>query len=218
MLKKIILFPFGGNAREAAVIIQQMNTVHKEWGILGFLDDDKRMSGEEYLGIKVLGGKEVLSQYPDARILAVPGNPSQYLKRKEIIDGLAVEKSRFTQVIHPSAIVSPDSKVGTNSLIMANVVVTSHVTIGDHCIILPNTTISHDSVVGHYCCIGSNVSISGGVQIGENSYIGSGSKIREQIQIGTNTLVGLGSNVIRAVGDGTIIAGNPAKPLREKQK
>lgn len=218
MLKKIILFPFGGNAREAAVIIQQMNAAHKEWEILGFLDDDKKVWGKDYLGIKVLGGKKVLNQYPDARILAVPGNPSQHLQRKEIIDGLAVEESRFTQVIHPSVIVSPDSKVGYNNLIMANVVVTSQVTIGDHCIILPNTTISHDSVVGNYCCIGSNVSISGGVQIGENSYIGSGSKIREQIQIGANTLVGLGSNVVDDVENKAIVVGNPAKPLNREKK
>ena len=216
MLKKIILFPFGGNAREAAVIIKQMNDAHKEWEILGFLDDDKRAWGKDYLGIKVLGGKEVLNQHPDARILAVPGNPAQYLQRKGIIDGLAVEESRFTQAIHPSAIISSDSKVGINSLIMANVVVTSHVTIGDHCIILPNTTVSHDSVVGNCCCIDSNVSISGGVRIGENSYIGSGSRIREQIQIDANTLVGLGSNVVSNIGKEIIVVGNPAKLLNRE--
>jgi len=218
MLKKIILFPFGGNAREAAVIIKQMNDARKEWEILGFLDDDKKVWGKDYLGIKVLGGKEVLSQYPDAWILAVPGNAAQHLQRKGIIDGLAVEASRFTQVIHPSAIVSPDSKIGTNSLIMANVVITSQVTIGDHCIILPNTTVSHDSVVGDYCCIGSNVSIAGGVQIGESSYIGSGSKIREKTQIGANTLVGLGSNVVSNIGKEVTVVGNPAKPLNREKK
>jgi len=216
MSKKLILFPFGGNSREALTVIENINNIKKEWDVIGFIDDNASLKGKEYSGIKVLGGKEVLAQHSDSYILAVPGSPKSYLKRKEAIDSLNVEKERFVQIVHPSVSMSADSKIGYNVLIMANVVLTSSVNIGNHCVILPNTTISHDAVVNDYCCIGSNVSISGSVNLGVNCYIGSGSKVKDGIAVGDRSLVGLGSNVTRNIDKDKVVAGNPAKELEKK--
>ena len=76
MPKKLILFPFGGNAREALVIIQAVNEIKKTWEVLGFLDDNASLWGREYCGVKVLGNKKLLKKFSDASVLVVPGNPS----------------------------------------------------------------------------------------------------------------------------------------------
>lgn len=215
MPKKILIFPFGGNARESIISILAINKIKREWDIVGFIDDNPSTWGKICCGIKVIGGKDKLNKFPNARILAIPGNPNNYLKRKRIIEGLRVDDSHFVSIAHPSAIISQDAKIGKNVLIMANVFISCGVKIGDHCVILPNTVISHEAVVGDYCCIGSNVSISGNVRIGQECYIGSGAKIRENIHIGKKTLIGIGSTVISDIKENMVAAGTPCRPIRK---
>lgn len=213
--KKLILFPFGGNAREALDTISSINNINHEWDVLGFIDDDLRTKGSEYLGVKVLGNREVLKEFPDAYILAVVGNPKGYLNRQKIIDGLNIEESRFAKIIHPTAQISNGAQIGYNTLLMAYTVVSCGVTVGNHCIVLPFSVISHDSIIEDYCCIGSNVSISGFVKIKKNCYIGSGASIRDYITIDEKALVGIGSNVVKNIEGKSCVVGNPAKEIRK---
>ncbi len=214
MSKPLIIFPFGGNAREALAIILANDGLKREWDVLGFIDDNKSTWKKEIGGIKVFGGKDILKKYPTVSVLAVPGNPDNYKEREKIIAGLKIKESRFATVIHPSVIVPTNAKIGYNSLVMPYVVLGSNVTIGNHCVILPNTTIGHDSTIDDYSCVGSNVSIAGSVTIKDHCYIGSGSNLRDGITMGAKSLVGLGSNVITNVKKEVVVAGNPAKLLK----
>lgn len=215
MPRKLLLFPFGGNAREALLSVLASNEQKRGWDVVGFLDDDPAKLGLYCCGIKVLGGKNILRDFPDALLLAVPGSPTSYSGRAGVIKNLGVQESRFATIINPSATIAPDARIGFNTVIMPNVVVSCAVSIGNHCVILPNTVVSHDSVVGDYCCLGSNISVSGSVSIGSNCYIGSGTKIREDVSIGAGSLIGLGSNVLSDIPPGVIALGNPAKVIRE---
>ncbi|MBT6046038.1 MAG: acetyltransferase [Candidatus Scalindua sp.] len=215
MPEKLIIFPFGGNARESLITISAINKIGVEWEIVGFIDDDSSSWGKECCGVKVLGGKEVLKNVEEASILAIPGNPDNYLKRKDIIKRLDIDNSRFATIIHPSVSVSNDSSIGYNTIIMPNVIISCGVKIGKHCIILPNSVVAHDSIIGDYCCIGSNVTISGNVTIGTRCYIGSGTSIRDSIKIDGKTLVGIGSNVVSDITESVVVAGNPAKIVRK---
>lgn len=215
MLKKLILFPFGGNSREAHLSVLAVNKIRKKWHVLGFIDDDPSLCGRGSCGAKVLGGKEILNKYPEAQVLAVPGNPDNYLKRCHIIENLDIDPGRFVTIIHPGADISPDAKIGHNTIVMANVVISPGVSVGNHCVILPNTVISHESAIGDYSLLGSNVSISGSVKIGHTCYVGSGSRLKDGISIGEKSLIGLGSNVISDIGKGLVSAGNPARIIRK---
>lgn len=215
MLKDLLIFPFGGNAREALLSIFAINALKKEWRILGFIDDDKSNWGKDCCGIKVLGGKEMLKKFPGAKILAVPGSPDNFLKRKEIINSLKLEAGRFAAIIDPSAVLAPDAKIGSNTLLMSNVFISCGAAIGDNCVILPNTVVSHESVIGDYCCVGSNVSISGNVVIAPMCYIGSGVSVKERVSIGRRTLIGLGATVISDIEEGVVAVGCPAHVIRK---
>jgi len=215
MPKQLLLFPFGGNAREALLAIAAINAKGKIWDVLGFLDDDPALHDKEQSGVRVLGSRDVMEEFPDASVLAVCGSPENFLNRQNVMDFFSIDKRRFARIIHPSAVIAEDAKIGHNVLIMPNVVVSCGVSIGNHCIVLPNTTISHDSFISDYCCVGSNVVVSGHVSIGPLSYVGSGARIRENIIIGPRSLVGLGANVIADVATGSIVAGNPAKRIKK---
>jgi len=202
----LLIFPCNGNAIEA---LDCLGTGHR---FIGFIDDAPEKQGMEKHGHRILA-RTALNDSPDARLLAVPGSPTSYQSRKQIIGGLGVPANRFTSVIHPSARISPSATVGYNVLIMAGVVVTSNAVISNHVCILPNTVIHHDVVIGEWTLIGSNVTIAGGTIVGDNCYIGSGSSIMNGLQIGSGALVGLGSNVIRNVQANAKVVGNPARDL-----
>jgi sugar O-acyltransferase (sialic acid O-acetyltransferase NeuD family) len=158
--------------------------------------------------------RSALADLADARVLAVPGGPTSYRSRKQVIEGLQILPERFARVIHPAACVSARASLGYNLLVMAGVVITSNAVIGNHVCLLPNTVVHHDAVIGDWSLIGSNVTVAGGVTIGQNCYLGSGTSIMHGVRIGAGALVGIGSNVIRDVAAEACVAGNPAKPLQ----
>lgn len=52
------------------------------------------------------------------------------------------------------------------------------------------------------------------VSIGSDVFIGAGATILPGVTVGNRCVVGAGSVVTKSVPDGTVVAGNPARPLR----
>ncbi|WP_018479255.1 DapH/DapD/GlmU-related protein [Pontibacter roseus] len=202
--KKLIIFPFNGNGVEALDCIS-----FDEYELIGFVDDDACKQSKQY----DIYTRDILHQYRELHVLAVPGSPASFRKRKEIISSLGIDRSRYITAIHPRASIGRDVQVGKNCLIMAGVVLTSNAQVKDHVCILPNSVIHHDSVVGEYTLVGSNVVIAGGTTVGESCYIGSGTNIINGISIGDASLIGLGSNILKSVLGNAKMVGNPARDL-----
>lgn len=213
-MKKLILYPFNGAAREALGVVEAINRVEPVWDVIGFADDDPNRTGEALGTCPVLGTREVLAQYPEAGVLAVPGRPDDFWRRTKLIASLGVAPERFVSLVHPSVSVGPGCVLGPNTVLMAGVVLTASVTVGADVAVLPNTVLSHDVNVGAGSLVGAGVVVAGGVQIGERCYIGSGARILQDVIIGEETLVGLGSTILHSVPPRTVVAGNPARMLR----
>jgi sugar O-acyltransferase (sialic acid O-acetyltransferase NeuD family) len=204
--RPLLIFPCNGNGIEA------LDCLGSEFYPLGFIDDAPEKVNSERFGIPIFG-REALERFPNAEVLAVPASPTSFREWEQIVASLGLPVSRFAQIVHPLARVSPLATIGVNVLIAAGVTITSNAVIGDNVCILPNTVVHHDSVIGDWSTIGSNVTIAGYVTIGYNCYIGSGTNVKNGIKIGDRALVGLGSNVIRDVSPSITVAGNPARPL-----
>jgi sugar O-acyltransferase (sialic acid O-acetyltransferase NeuD family) len=207
--QELLIFPYNGNGLEALACIGE------EFSFIGFVDDTPEKIGVNQFGYQVFD-RSVLVQRPEAKVLAVPGSPSSYKKRHEIIEGLGLKQERFAKVIHPKASISPLASIGVNVLIMAGVVITSNAVIGSHTCILPNTVIHHDVKIGDWSLVGSNVTIAGSTVIEENCYVGSGSRLINNIVVGARALIGLGSNVIHHISADSTVVGNPARKILKK--
>jgi len=201
--ESLLLFPYNGNAREA------LDCLDDSYSVLGFIDDLSEKQGNDNNGRKIFS-RSALNRFPKAKLLAVPGSPNTFLKRRKIIESLDISNNRFATVIHPSAKIASTARVGFNTLIMAGVVISSNVIIGNHVCILPNTVIHHDSIIEDWVLIGSGVIAAGCVKVKKNCYIGSGTTIINNIEIGARSLIGLGSNVIKTIPGGVTVFGNPA--------
>ncbi|TAE18430.1 MAG: acetyltransferase [Bacteroidetes bacterium] len=203
MKKKLIIFPFNGNGLEA------FDCLTDEFDFIGYADDTPEKQ-KKYEHFEVFS-REIITQYPEAKILAVLGSPANHRYRHEIIGSLQIPESRFATIVHPKASVAKLAKIGYNTLVMAGVVITSNATIGNHICILPNTVIHHDVTIGDYSLLGSNITLAGSVQIGENCYVGSGTSIIQNTTIGKFSLIGMGSNVLKNVPENSKVVGNPAR-------
>jgi len=206
-MKKLIIFPYNGNGLEA------IDCIGDQYELIGFADDTKEKQGLNQLGFEVFS-RDIITKYPEAFVLAVPGSPTSYMIRNQIIDNLQIPEERFAKVIHPNANVSKMSKIGYNTLLMAGVVVTSNSKIGNHVCVLPNSVVHHDSNIGDYTLIGSNVTIAGNTSVGSFCYVGSGSRIINGISVGNETLIGMGSNVIKSLPSKIKAVGNPARIIK----
>lgn len=203
----LLIFPCNGNGIEA------LDCLGDRYRFIGFVDDTTEKQRSRPHGYEVFN-RAAFRRFADAKVLAVPGSPTSFRARAEVVSGLKLNESRFAQVIHPHACVSPLARIGHNVLIMAGVVITSTCEIGNHICVLPNTVIHHDSIIGDWSLIGSNVTLAGSVKVGANCYIGSGSSVMNDLEIGPGAMLGLGSNVIDDVEPLATVAGNPARRIR----
>ena len=89
------------------------------------------------------------------------------------------------------------------------------VTIGDGCAIGRNVMIMDFDAHEITYKDGSKNRITASIEIGKHVWIGAGATILKGVSIGDNAVVGAGSVVTRDVPANTIVAGNPARVIRD---
>lgn len=86
----------------------------------------------------------------------------------------------------------------------------------DGCKIDDHVHIAHNVDVGDDAFIIACAEVSGGVKIGQRAWIAPNASVLNQLTIGADAVVGLGAVVVKLVPDGSVVAGNPAKPFNRK--
>lgn len=76
--------------------------------------------------------------------------------------------------------------------------------------------IGHNVIIGKHCVIIAGVMFGGSSEIGDYSYIGMNTTIKQRVKIGKHVIIGAGSVVINDVPAYDIVAGNPAKSIKNK--
>jgi UDP-3-O-[3-hydroxymyristoyl] glucosamine N-acyltransferase LpxD len=77
--------------------------------------------------------------------------------------------------------------------------------------------IAHGAKIGPHCVITAGVVFSGTVTLGAYTWIGPNASLRQGIVLGENVLVGIGAVVTKSFPDNVIVAGVPAKVMREQE-
>ncbi|HEX9976736.1 MAG TPA: NeuD/PglB/VioB family sugar acetyltransferase [Dehalococcoidales bacterium] len=122
----------------------------------------------------------------------------------------------FINIIHPSAIVSPNASLGQGILILPGVILGPGVSVGNHVILNTAVTIDHDSVIQDNVVFGPAVHLAGGVLVKSGTSIGVGASSAPGVTIGSNCLIGAGSVIIENIPDSVVAAGVPARVLRPR--
>lgn len=89
--------------------------------------------------------------------------------------------------------------------------------IEDHVQIDNLVNIAHNGFVGAGSMIMPCVMMAGSARVGKRSYIGCNASITNGVSLGDDCQVGLGAVVVRSFGDNLVLAGNPARVLRNRR-
>lgn len=92
------------------------------------------------------------------------------------------------------------------------------ITIGDNCAIARNVLIMDFDAHRITYTDGTTNRVTAPITIGNSVWIGAGATILKGVTIGDNAIIGAGSVVTKDVKANTIVAGNPARVIREHRQ
>lgn len=203
----VIVIGAGGHAK-VLIDILKLKSVE----ILGIVLPKSNTLNDKFYGYPIIGDDEVVLEYlsQDIKLVNALGSVRSTDKRKAIFERFKRQGYNFTSVIHPSAIISSDSKLSEGIQVMAGVIIQAGCTIGENTILNTKASIDHDCLVGQHVHVAPGVTISGNVSIGECTHIGTGATIIQGIRIGANVTVAAGGVVVKNISDGLMVKGVPA--------
>ena len=210
-MNKLIVIGGGGFAKEVVWLAQDCG-----YQVVGILDDNTDMHGQEAMGIEVLGSVDTWTAYQDCQFILAIGSPRirhlVYQKMLNASQGAATPK--FATLVHPNVIKSDSVSIGEGSIICAGCVLTVEIAIGRHTILNLSDTIGHESFLGDFVTLAPMVAISGNVTLSDYSEVGTGAAIRQGLTIAKGGMLGMGGVQTKDIPENAIFAGNPAKPLK----
>ncbi len=203
MKPKLLIIGAGGHG----LVVADAALKQELWSEIAFLDDE--VKGELISGYKVVGetadASGLLDQYQDL-FVAIGNNKI----RLRLINQCIIEGFNVPIIVHPSAVVSAQTEIGSGSFLAANSVLGVAARLGKGCIINTGATVDHENLLSDGVHISPGVHLGGGVRVGSCSWIGIGASVREQISIGNNVIVGAGAAVVGDVEDNQQMLGVPA--------
>lgn len=218
MEHEVVVIGGGGFARETLDVINAENgsfesrTGRPRWVVRGVVDD--RLSAEngdrlERLGVTHLGGLDELEE-ADWRGWYVVGIGSTSVRRR-VADRLDEAGFRAATVVHPSATMGADVRIGEGAVICAGVRLTTNIECGRHVHLNLNTTVGHDTKLGDFVSANPLAAISGDCTIGSGVLIGVGAVVLNGLDVGEGATVGGSACVVRNVDPGVVVKGVPAR-------
>ena len=213
MNRPVIVIGAGGHA---SVLIASLKVLRRE--LIGITEADTNKISGSISGIPIIGNDETIMQYkPDSIELVIGiGSVSSTQKRKDIYEKFKNNGYSFSSVIHPTATVMDDVRLGEAVQIMAGAVVQTGCAIGDNVIINTGALIDHDCIICNHTHVSPGAVLSGDVQIGEMAHIGTSATIIQGIKIGEGSTIGAGAVVIKDIPANVMVAGVPARLIERR--
>ncbi|SIO02569.1 2,3,4,5-tetrahydropyridine-2,6-dicarboxylate N-acetyltransferase [Carnobacterium alterfunditum] len=172
----------------------EVGTIFGEWSVIEpFLEENK-----EWIEDKVIEN--------DRRNSAIP----------------LVDMKKFKARIEPGAFIRDQVEIGDSAVIMMGAVINIGAIIGEKTMIDMGAVLGGRAIVGKNCHIGAGTVLAGVVEpasaqpviVEDNVLIGANAVVLEGVRIGEGAIVAAGAIVIQDVEPYTVVAGTPAKKIK----
>lgn len=207
-MKELLIAGAGALGQEVAWLVEEINEHHKEWNILGYLDDHAERESV-ILGYPVLGRLSDAPRYKDAHFVVAFGDAQL---RKEVALALSAHAVKWANLYSPTTRIHRSNRIGKGVVIGRYSDITVNCDIGDFVYVNIHCVLGHEVRVGDFSIISPNVTINGGATIGSACQIGANAFVRE-VRVGDNAIVGASSCVVKDVDADCVVGGVPARVL-----
>lgn len=208
-MKNLIIIAAGGMGRTMYDLVRESVGYEEDFVIKGFIDDNQNAL-DGFIGYPPIIG--TISDYqPDENDVFVCSIGGQ--ARKMCMESIIERGGRFQTIIHKTARIGTNVKIGKGNVIAAYTSLGSEASVGNYNLIQSYTVIGHDVKIGDWNRIDTHVTCVGGTEIRNGADIYTSAVLNHGVVVEDNAHVGALSFVIRRVKEGTTVMGNPAKKL-----
>lgn len=128
--------------------------------------------------------------------------------------------------IEPGAIIRDQVEIGDQAVIMMGAIINIGAVIGEGSMIDMGAVLGGRAMVGRNCHIGAGAVLAGVIEpasatpviIEDNVLVGANAVIIEGVRVGEGAVVAAGAVVIEDVPPHTVVAGTPARVIKEKDE
>jgi acetyltransferase EpsM len=203
----------GGDGSVVAEALLHSKAAGRHVELIGFLNDEYK-PGLQIYGFPVLGRLDDWHQLNDdirfAWALQRVGRMPERVRRNR---ELAIPDHRWTSVRHPNSVTASKAEVGIGSFIASFATVQPMARIGRFASLRAGASVGHHAVVEDHAYVGPNATLCGYALLGEGATLGANAVILERMVVGAYAVVGIGAAVTKNISAGTIVMGNPARPV-----
>lgn len=176
--------------------------------ILGFVDDNAAIIGQQVFGLPVLGRVDQWADFgPDGLIAGVGDNGI----RRVIVERAGPSAPRWVTALHPASVIAASVGMGAGAVVMAGAIINADTIIGSHAIVNTGATIDHDCIIGDFVHVAPGAHLAGGVHVGDGALLGIGCAVTPGRRIGAGAVIGAGAAVVCDIPPGVIAKGVPAR-------
>ncbi len=126
--------------------------------------------------------------------------------------------------IEPGALIRDNVTIGKNAVIMMGAIINIGAIVGEGTMIDMGAVLGGRATVGKNCHVGAGAVLAGVIEpasakpvvVEDNVLIGANAVVIEGVRIGENAVVAAGAVVIEDVPAGMVVAGCPARVIKEK--
>jgi len=212
-MKHLLIIGARGFGREIYYSAIESIGYGTEFDVKGFLDD-KADALEGYAGYpSIISSVEDYEIQSDDVFICALGDVHW---KRHYVQKILDKGGEFITLIHNSAYVSKNVKIGIGCIILAGCRVHCDVAIGDFTTIQPYVVIGHDCHIGNMCQFNSNTMLGGFVTVEDDVTLHTSAILLPKAKVHANAVVGAGSVVLRSVKANTTVFGNPAVPVTSK--
>ena len=189
---------------------------------------ENMLEGLEYYGTQgsyiVFGEKEEVFDFIDSNKDRIKSYRIEYDRRNSAIP--MMDTNDIEARIEPGANIREGVQIGKNAVIMMGATINIGAVIGEESMIDMNAVLGARATVGKRSHIGAGAVLAGVLEppsatpviIGDDCMIGGNVVVLEGVKVGNGSVVAAGSVVTEDVPEGVVVAGAPAKVIKQKDE